>query len=98
MTIESKKAVAVDNIDIMESLCHTCAYSGCTNCPSLVPARGRNEKIKDFPQIKEGKELKNGKIMVKTCDYFSRKNKEKKKSNSKFEWDSRQRKFIKVIK
>lgn len=99
MTIESKEAVAIDTKEIMESLCHTCAYRGCTNCPSLVPIRGRNERIKDFPQIKEGIELGNGKIQVISCDWFLRVNKQKtKNSGTEFEWDLKQRKFVKVIK
>lgn len=99
MTIESKEAVALDRIEIMESLCHTCAYRGCTNCPSLVPVRGRNEKIEDFPQVNKATKLVNGKILVGSCDWFSRVKKEKTKNNgTKFEWDLKQKKFVKVIK
>lgn len=99
MTIESKKAVAIDTKEIMESLCNTCAYRGCTNCPRLVPIRGRNERMKDFPQVKKGIELDNGKILVGSCDWYSRINKQKAKNNgTKFEWDLKQRKFVKVIK
>lgn len=99
MTIESKKAVAIDNVEIMESLCHMCTYAGCTNCPSLVPVRDRNERIADFPQIKKGKELKNGKILVGSCIWFSRVNKEKTKKliKTEFVWDPRQRKHVKKV-
>ena len=99
MNLESKNVVAVGKKEMMESLCHICAYRGCTNCPSIVAVRGRNEKVKDFPQIKEGTELKNGKIIVHSCDYFSRISKEKTKvKRAEFVWDSRQKKHVKVIK
>ena len=99
MSLESKELVAISTKKIMESLCHICAYGGCTNCPSLVPVYGRNEKIEDFPQVKEGTELKNGKIIVHSCRDFYRIKKEKEKNQrAEFVWDSRQRKHVKVIK
>ena len=98
MTIESKKAVAVGNIKDIESICHTCAYRGCTTCPSLVPVRGRNEEIKDFPQVKKAIKLDNGKILVTSCENFLRISTKKVKTKTSFEWDARQRKFVKVIK
>ncbi len=99
MTIESKKAVAVGTKMHIESICRVCAYAGCTNCPSLTSVRGRNEKLKDFPQVKKGIELKNGKIIVLACDSFYRMKKEKEKNPKPcFEWDLKQRKFVKVIK
>ena len=71
MTLENKKAVAVINNINIENLCRACAYRGCTNCPSLVPMKGRNEKVEDFPQVTKGIELKNGKIIVLSCrDYL----------------------------
>lgn len=102
MAIESKRAVAVDNVDIMESLCHTCAYSGCTNCPSLVPVRGRIEKIEDYPQIEEAVQLENGKIVTRRCKKAVKRNTKKLKPrvapSKVFDWDPKQRKFVKVIK
>ena len=99
MSIESKEAVAIGNLDMMESICHTCAYRGCTNCPSLVPINGRNETKEDFPQITSATELINGKIIVHSCDYYSRVSKEKTKGQrAQFVWDSRQKKHVKVIK
>ena len=101
MSLESKKAVAIGNKKIIESLCGTCAYKGCTNCPSLVPIPGREEQVKDFQQVKRGIELKNGKIIVLSCtDYLRTLKKEEKiqTPNVSFEWDLRQRKFVKVIK
>ncbi len=100
MAIENKKAVAVGKLKDIECICSICAYSGCTNCPSLVPARGRSEKVKDFPQVKKGIELKNGRIIVLACDWFSRMKKDKPKQlkRAEFVWDPRQRKHVKVIK
>lgn len=99
MTIESKRAVAIDNIDVMESLCHTCMYKGCTNCPSLVPVRGGNEEIKSFPQVKKGEKQKNGKIVVESCEWYSRMKKQKAKvKRAQFVWDPRQKKHVRVIK
>ena len=100
MTLENKKAVAVINNINIENLCRICAYRGCTNCPSLVPMKGRNEKVEDFPQVTKGIELKNGKIIVLSCKDFYRVKQEKteKKQEVSFEWDMRQRKFVKVIK
>lgn len=99
MTLESKELVAISTKKIMESLCHICAYGGCTNCPSLVPVRGRSEEVKDFPQIKEATKLVNGKIIVHSCQDFYRIKKEKEKNQrAQYEWDIKQRKFVKVIK
>lgn len=94
MSIESKRAVAIGNANIMESLCHTCAYAGCTSCPSLVPVRGRNEKIEDFPQVLEGEERPNGTIRVDRCKDARERLKEKIK-NKKPEtvWNMHTRKW-----
>ena len=98
MNLENKKAVAVGKRKDIESICRICAYRGCTNCPSLVPVRGRNEKIEDFPQVKRGIELKNGKIIVLACEDFYRRKKDKEQNQrAQYEWDMRQRKFVKVV-
>ena len=94
------KVAIINNKDI-ESLCGTCTYRGCTNCPSLVPIPGREEQVKDFPQIKSGIELENGKIIVRSCTNYQRVLKKEEKIKVKkpvFEWDLKQRKFVKVIK
>ena len=86
MSIESKKAVVVGARKDMESLCRTCAYAGCTNCPSLVPVRGRNERIEDFPQVTDGEERDNGTIKVNGCKRVL-KRLTKKINNGKPKWD-----------
>lgn len=97
MSIEGKKALAVGRKVDIESICGICTYGGCTNCPSLVPARGRIEKLDSFPQIKKGIEIENGRIIVLECDWFNRKYKQKIKQlkRTEFVWNLKEGRHVK---
>ena len=96
MTVESRKVLAVGEAKDFESICSSCTYRGCTTCPSIVT--GRNEKVKDYPQIISATQG-DLKIIVHACKLYLKRNPERVKvERPEFVWDSRQKKHVKVIK
>ena len=96
MRIESKKVLALGEFKDFESICTSCVFKGCTNCPSIV--EGRNEKIEDYPQIISATQG-DLKIIVHKCKSYVQKDKKKiEVDKPKYVWDRKLKKHVKVIK
>ena len=98
MDITSSNFVAIGPIKEMKTLCTSCVYQGCTNCPSNIA--GREESIDNYPQIIKA-EQNNLRVFVKECKNYSEKRKQKEKTKvmgkkELFRFNPKTRKFEKV--
>ena len=88
----NNKAI-VGGMQSIESLCSTCIYSGCTECPDRKNLNFNGNK---YPHVKDF-QIKGVRVVVTDCEsYTKRMPKTKKIRKAKFVWDSKTRSFVKA--